>query len=365
MSTSTTDSHAAAKAVSELWYTRCPVPTASSIAISQGWLEDEFAPDGIAVASLRASTDSAVRESHFDHTQANSFRQGGNIPPIWTRSRGNDLRLIGLSWVPEFQAIVALPESGLEGPDSLRGKRIAVPRRLNDQIDFWRANVLHGLEHALAAAGLDFEDVELVDLPIEASFLRDSSSSTRGSLFGAASSREHESAEVLALIRGEVDAMYVKGGRGPNLQALADVRVVYDIAAAKDPKDQVGNIQPATLTVSGALLDTNPDLVARYLAATIRAARWARDNRRETAQILAHEIGVAEEFIEPAYTSEIANRLEPSLDGELIDAIDAQKRFLLRHGFIERDFDVEEWVAVEPLREALKLVEEAEAAVPA
>ena len=83
--------------VSELWYTRCPVPTASSIAISQGWLDDEFVPDDIAVASLRASADSAVRESHFNHSQADSFRQGGNIPPIWTRSRGSDVRLIGLS----------------------------------------------------------------------------------------------------------------------------------------------------------------------------------------------------------------------------------------------------------------------------
>ena len=46
----------AAPNISELWYTRCPVPTASSIAISQGWLDAEFASDGIAVSSLRAST---------------------------------------------------------------------------------------------------------------------------------------------------------------------------------------------------------------------------------------------------------------------------------------------------------------------
>ena len=49
-----------------LWYTRCPVPTASGIAIHHGWLDAEFAPDGIAIRSLRASADRAVRESHFD-----------------------------------------------------------------------------------------------------------------------------------------------------------------------------------------------------------------------------------------------------------------------------------------------------------
>ncbi|MDB5964565.1 MAG: transporter substrate-binding protein, partial [Polaromonas sp.] len=69
----------------QLWYTRCPVPTASGIAIHKGWINDEFAADGITVSSLRASPDRKVRESHFDHRQINSFRQGGNAPPIWSR----------------------------------------------------------------------------------------------------------------------------------------------------------------------------------------------------------------------------------------------------------------------------------------
>ncbi len=30
-----------------IWYTRCPVPTATGIAADLGWLGDEFAADGI------------------------------------------------------------------------------------------------------------------------------------------------------------------------------------------------------------------------------------------------------------------------------------------------------------------------------
>jgi ABC-type nitrate/sulfonate/bicarbonate transport system substrate-binding protein len=349
-------------AVSELWYTRCPVPTASSIAISQGWLDDEFAPDGIGVASLRASSDDDVRESHFDHTQANSFRQGGNIPPIWARSRGGDVRLIGLSWVPQFQAIVAMPDSGITEPADLRGKRLALPRRLNDKIDFWRATALHGYVDTLAQAGLTIDDVTLVDMPVGETFLGHREDSERGSLFGAYSNRRLQSVEVLALIRGEVDAVYTAGGRGPDLLALTGAHVVYDIAAAADRRSQVNNITPAALTVSGALLDSRPDLVVRYLAATIRAARWAVENRAATTRILAHEIGIAEEFVEPGYTAAIQDLLEPSLDDELIDTIEIQKRFLLDWGFIERDFDVPEWVAVEPLRQARELVDREDAA---
>jgi sulfonate transport system substrate-binding protein len=57
--------------ISELWYTRCPVPTTSGIAQHFRWLHDEFARHGIALKSIRASEDQAVRNSHYDHSQDN------------------------------------------------------------------------------------------------------------------------------------------------------------------------------------------------------------------------------------------------------------------------------------------------------
>src|SRR5258708_4903214 len=129
-----------------LWYTRCPVPTAFSLAIRLGWLDEEFAEDGITVSSLRQSGDVSVRESHFDHSQNDSFRHGGNIPAIWTASRGADVRLIGLSWTETPYYIVALPESGIRTVADLKGRRVALSRRTNDQIDFARATYLHTYE---------------------------------------------------------------------------------------------------------------------------------------------------------------------------------------------------------------------------
>lgn len=341
----------------ELWYTRCPVPTASSLAIAQGWLDDEFAPDGITVASLRASSDRAVRESHFDHRQADSFRQGGNIPPIWARSRGGDVRLIGLSWADQYQAIVTLPDSSIHRPEDLKGRRLAVARRLNDQIDFWRATTLHGYESTLSHAGLALDDVELVDLPVSEQYLLPDATSHSGSLFGAVSNRRLQSTDVLALIRGEVDAIYIAGGRGPDLEALAGVRVVFDILRAEDPALKVNNITPAALTVSGSLLEARPDLVARYVAATLRAARWAVGHPEQTRRIIAHEVGVAEDFVLPGYPNDIHANLEPSLDAHLVQAIEQQKAFLLRHGFIDADFDVHEWIDERPLEAARKLLQ--------
>ena len=51
-----------------IWYTRCPVPTASGIAIQKGWLKEAFAADGIAIRSMRHSQDPKTRESHYTHT---------------------------------------------------------------------------------------------------------------------------------------------------------------------------------------------------------------------------------------------------------------------------------------------------------
>jgi len=162
---------AVVRRVENLWYTRCPIPTASSLAIDNRLFDEEFAPDGISIASLCASTEREVRESHFDHLQPDSFRQGGNIPPIWTRSRGGDVMLIGLTWVDEYQAVVTLPDTGIRTVDDLRGRRLGVPRRVNDQIDFFRAMCLRGILTALAIEGLNETDVELVDLPVDETYI--------------------------------------------------------------------------------------------------------------------------------------------------------------------------------------------------
>ena len=39
--------------MSDLWFTRCPVPTATGLAADQGWFDAEFAADGISVRSLQ------------------------------------------------------------------------------------------------------------------------------------------------------------------------------------------------------------------------------------------------------------------------------------------------------------------------
>ena len=112
--------------INEIWYTRCPVPTASGLALNQGWLAEEFAPDGISVSVLQDAP-ATLRRHHFDHQLESLFREGGNIPALATRSEGARTRLIGLPGSTNGSRSLCRKDSGIDSPDRLRGVRIAIP----------------------------------------------------------------------------------------------------------------------------------------------------------------------------------------------------------------------------------------------
>jgi ABC-type nitrate/sulfonate/bicarbonate transport system substrate-binding protein len=342
----------------QLWYTRCPLPTASSIAIERGLLETEFAPSGIAVQSLNASASMAVREAHYDHGQSGLFRQGGNIPPLWSRSRGADTVVVATNWIDEYQAIVALEGSGIERPSDLRGRRLGLPRRVNEAVDYWRAMCLRGFLVALELAGIAPDEVEIVDLPVDENQIAVGGASQRGTLWRGGARARRQSREALALIRGEVDAIYTAGAPGAQLSAFMSAHTVFDLGAATDAAARTNNQVPTVLTVDGALARERPEIVARYLAALMEASRWAAEHEPETLQIIAGDVAATPEWVSAAYGPEVHRRLDLDLDARSIQAVERQKRFLLEHGFIANDFVIADWIDPRPLAIALEMLHE-------
>jgi ABC-type nitrate/sulfonate/bicarbonate transport system substrate-binding protein len=255
--------------------------------------------------------------------------------------------LIGATWIDQYQTIVALPRSGIRTPADLRGRRLGVPRHLNDQIDFWRAKTLRAILTALELAGLSVHDVELVDLPEEETFLGGEDTAHSGTLWTAKRQQAILRAEAFALIRGEVDAINLTGARGAMLEALLGAVQVVGLGHHPDPAVRISNGIPMAFTASGELVRERPELVRRYLDTVRRAARWASDHRAETRRIIARELGDAEEWVELAYGEQLYDRLEPSLDDALLTAMDNQQRFLLEQGFIREAIDVRAWAAPE------------------
>jgi ABC-type nitrate/sulfonate/bicarbonate transport system substrate-binding protein len=340
-----------AKLPSTIWFTRCPVPTASGIAIQKGWLQAEFSEQGIAVRSLRHSQDPKIRVSHYIHTVPDSFRQGGNAPAIFARSEGKDTVLLGLHWIPQYQAIIALPESQLTRVEQLRGKRLALPRRVNDQIDFWRATALQGYHNALRLHGLSLADVELVDLPVETSYV-DEDVAITDTLTPAPRLIKYQTREMTALLRGEVDAMFAYSVWGASVRSQLGAIEIVNLAEQPGLDAQINNGIPETLTVSGRLLRNHPDLVERYVAQLIRAANWAAHNEDAVRRAMAIETGTAEYWLNQGIGPDVGKQLAISLDETLVSALEVRKNFLLEHGFIRHDFDIRAWIDPQPLRNA-------------
>jgi ABC-type nitrate/sulfonate/bicarbonate transport system substrate-binding protein len=342
----------------QLWYTRCPLPTASSIAIERGLLEGEFGPSGIEVQSLNASASMSVREAHYNHDQKHLFRQGGNIPPLWSRARGADTVVVATNWIDEYQAVVALDDSGLNGPADLRGKRLGVPRRVNEPVDYWRAMCMRGFLGALELVGIDAAEVTFVDLPIDEKQIASGGESQRGTLWRGGVRARRQSREALALIRGEVDAIYTAGAPGAQLTAFMSAHTVVDLGGADQPAARTNNQVPTVLTVDGDLARNRPEIVARYLATLMRAAHWAADHAEETLTIVSSDVGATPEWVTAAYGPEVHRRLDIDLDARNIEAVGRLKGFLLEQAIIDSDFDLQSWIDPRPLALAGELLRE-------
>jgi ABC-type nitrate/sulfonate/bicarbonate transport system substrate-binding protein len=330
-----------------LWYTRCPVPTSLGIALQRGWLEEGFAEQNTQIKSLQESNDQAVRESHFDHTLQNSVRHGGNIPAIWARSAGRQTRVIGLSWADEIQLILTLPDSSINTVKDLKGRKFGLPKWENVQIDFSRAQAIRALENALKLDGLSVSDVELVDFSVQRRHSDESIQRFNGKAGLSTRSGAHN-AELVGLLRGEVDAIFLKGAHAAQLVHHFGLKVIIDTGSHPEPLIRSNNGTPRTLSVDQNLLDNHFDSAVRLVELVLRADQWALSNPAETREFLARETNSNDFWVRTAYSENAHQRLGTDFNETSINAIQDFTEFLHRWKFIPEVFDVRQWIDTRP-----------------
>lgn len=341
-----------------LWYTRCPVPTGLGIAIQQGWLEEAFRAQGTSLSSLLESSDFSKRESHFSHSVQNSVRHGGNIPAISAKARGRDTRVIGLSWADETQLILASPESGITSVRDLKGRRFALPNWKTVEIDFTRAQAIRGLENALRLEGLEVSDLDIVDQDIETHYSDGQAQTVGGTLAwnGRSTSRARaNNLELIALLRGEVDAIFLKGAHGAQVAHQFGLTTVIDTGIHPDPLVRANNGTPRTLAVDGHLLDNHFDAAVTIVEQVLRAEHWAQSHASEVRRYLARETNSSEYWVSIAYGDDAQKKLKTDLAEQSIVAIQDFTNFLHRWKFIPESFDVRQWIDARPLEAAQSL----------
>lgn len=335
-----------------LWYTRCPVPTGLGIAVQKGWLQDTVGALGTEVQSLRESNDKAVRESHFDHTLQNSVRHGGNIPAIWARAQGRETRVIGLSWADEVQLILTRQDSGIKTVKDLKGRTFGLPDWVGAQIDFTRAQALRGLENALSLEGLKVGDVKLKNFQYGGTFSDSAVRNVAGTPVTAQTTGRN--LELIGLLRGEVDAIFLKGASAAQQAHDFGLHTVIDTGAHPDPLIRSNNGTPRTLAVDLNLLDQHFDVATGILDSVLRAEQWAHTHPEDTRRYLARETNSSEYWVTAAYGDDAHLRLRTGLDEQAIAALQDFTHFLHRWRFIPQSFDVREWIDARPLHALLE-----------
>lgn len=341
----------------DLFYSRCPVPTALAIALETGLMEQEFEEDEIRIRSLASSPLAVIRDAHYTHSHPRLLRQGGNIPPLVAFDRGHDLRIVALSWTEVSLPILALPDSGLTGPVDLRGKRLPLPRRTDVTLDCWEPAILRGYERTLNAADLTLDDVELVPIPVARNFStrRFTNLGGRAPLWDREFILGLQREEVLALIRGEVDAIFSESSIAATLTAMFGLVRLADLRNLPDVLSKVSLPLPLTISVSGSLLADDPLPVARWLAVLIKASEWAEFNPEEARGILAAEVSMPVDALDEAMDPEAHLKLGIGLEPDWIEALGSQAEFLFEHGYAKRLVDPGSIIDPGPLRMAQEI----------
>ncbi len=330
-----------------LWYTRTPNPTPLGLASQLGWFHDEFRADGIKVFTLEETTDPALRHSRTDHHLAHSFRQGGNVPAIWARAQGTPTRVLGLNWLDEYQGIVTLPGTGIKSPRDLSGRRIGLPL-YSSRIESRRSEALHGFLVALESGGLRPDEVEFIDIALE------EPGATPGDSQWVNSQAEYRLL-ARALQHGTVDAIYLKGDQGLQLTQQVQAHVVLDISRHPDPLVRIHNGTPRPITVHQTMLDRYPDITARFLARIVAIEQWAAEHPAETLAYISRETRGGEAWVSKAYGADLHLRQQTELSDTSVNALKVQKAFLLKWGFIQNDFNIDDWITSWPLQQARRL----------
>lgn len=324
-----------------VWYAHSAAVAPLIIALRTGWLSEAFAREGVALQSVNGHTDPAIRRSYSDHHLPFQFRQGGNVPALWARSNGARTRLVGLTWTQELQAIVTLPSTGIKTARDLTGRRFAVPKFAPLGYQVLAPFAIRGLVNARAAEGLDVAGIELIDIEVRTDVAQRSAGLGKFSPGKLSIYAD----EALALLRGEIDAFYVKGAEGIVAANFIGASIVSEFGFHPDINIRVNAGTPRPLTVDQTFVDERPDLVDLLVSQIARAGAWSDAHRSEAVAILARENQLGEDVTSLALGPNLSTAVGLSLAPEELKAFAAYKQFLLDWKFIEHDFDLDAWVA--------------------
>ena len=210
---------------------------------NKGWVEEEFAKDGIDIRWVLSLGSNKALE--YLSSSSVDFGSTAGAAALLSRINGNPIKSVYIYSKPEWTALVTRVDSPIQKVEDLKGKRIAATRGTDPYIFLLRVLDQHGLGE---------KDVKIVLL-------------------------QHPDGKT-ALERGDVDAW---AGLDPHM-AQSEIEGKSRLFFRNADLNTYG-----FLNVREEFAAQHPDLVERLIRVYERGRQWALENPQELQTILAKE----------------------------------------------------------------------------
>ena len=348
----------------EVYYTNCPLVSASNVDQELGWTKGEFKKIGVNYQYLRARQENNWYP-HYIHNMDNLIRFGGLFPPVHVHADIRRTKLLGVTQVYEGGVIMVRSRDDIYRMADLKGKKIGLSRSQNKiKTDWWGIQEEQGIELMLRMNGMTRDDVEIVEFPYPDDWydvpeMMGPPMENPSELWLKRDHKHDLAFRPLetALENGVIDAMY---SQSKVLSVLSETtgkfKSIEDLSHYPDWTLQIANV-PAAITCTAEMAEQHPELVITFLKGMIKVGRWANEHKQAAAAILDKQTFYRD--VEDTYEGIRRVDLVPNLSPQNLVSVAIGKDFMHSHGYIKNDFDVNEWAAPEFLEQAAReLLEE-------
>lgn len=343
----------------EVYYTNCPLISASNVDQELGWTKEEFKKIGVKYGYFR-STPENDWYPHYIHNLDNLIRFGGLFPPIQVNADIRRTRLLGVTHVPhEGGVLIIRAKDDIYRMSDLKGKKIGISKSMNQiKNDWWRIQEHQGIELMLRMNGMTMDDIQLVEFPYADDWYNNPDMLTpieNPSEWQLKRDHKHDLAFrplETALEKGVIDAMYSQSKVLSVLtEATGKFAIIEDLSKYPDWRLQVANI-PAAITCTDVMAKEHPELVVTFMKGMIKVGRWANEYKQAAAAILDKQTYYLD--VADTYRGIKDVDMVPNLSALNLAAVEIGKNFMLKRGYIKNDFDIHQWAAPEFLEQAAK-----------
>jgi ABC-type nitrate/sulfonate/bicarbonate transport system substrate-binding protein len=343
----------------EVYYTNCPLVSASNVDQELGWTREEYKKIGVKYAFMRSRRETDWYP-HYIHNQDNLIRFGGLFPPINVHADIRRTRLLGVTHVAhEGGVMMVRAKDNIFRMTDLKGKKIGLSKSMNKvKNDWWRIQEHQGIELMLRMNGMTMNDIQLVEFPYADDWYNDPKMldpMENPSELWLKRDHKHDLAFrplETALEKGVIDACYYQSKVLSCLaEATGKFAAIEDLSRYPDWRLQVANI-PAAITCTDVMAEKHPELAVTFMKGMIKVGRWANEHKHAAAAILDKQTFYLD--VEDTYRGIKDVDMVPNLSPQNLASVEIGKDFMVSHGYIKNDFDVKKWAAPEFLEQAAK-----------